>query len=53
VNLAWQVGFYVAALLFVAGLTGAAISWEHELDAWLNPSLYMAETVVGDFKMVA
>lgn len=33
-------GLGAGAFLFVAGLTGAVISWDHELDAWLNPSLY-------------
>jgi uncharacterized iron-regulated membrane protein len=27
----------LAAFLFVSGLTGAVISWDHELDEWLNP----------------
>ncbi len=34
------VGLAVAAFLFVSGLTGAVISWDHELDEWLNPGLY-------------
>lgn len=33
------VGLTVAAFLFVTGLTGAVISWDHELDEWLNPHL--------------
>ncbi|GJE76990.1 PepSY-associated TM helix domain-containing protein [Methylorubrum suomiense] len=33
-------GLTVAAFLFVAGLTGAVISWDHELDDWLNPHLH-------------
>ncbi|WP_043337826.1 PepSY-associated TM helix domain-containing protein [Belnapia moabensis] len=33
------VGLCIAAFLFVAGLTGAVISWDHELDEWLNPHL--------------
>lgn len=37
-------GLAAAAFLFVAGLTGAVISWDHELDAWLNPDLYEART---------
>lgn len=35
-------GLATAAFLFVAGATGAVISWDHELDAWLNPALYEA-----------
>lgn len=30
----------MAAFLFVAGRTGAVISWNHELDEWLNPQLF-------------
>lgn len=37
-------GLAVALFLFVAGLTGAVISWDHELDGWLNPQLYDAKT---------
>lgn len=33
-------GLATAVFLFVAGLTGAVISWDHELDGWLNPHLY-------------
>lgn len=33
-------GLALAAFLCVAGLTGAVISWDHELDAWLNPQLF-------------
>lgn len=32
----------MAVFLFVAGLTGAVISWDHELDEWLNPQLFDA-----------
>jgi len=32
----------MAAFLFVAGLTGAVISWDHEIDEWLNPRLFDA-----------
>jgi uncharacterized iron-regulated membrane protein len=35
-------GLFIAVFLFVAGATGAVISWDHELDAWLNPQLYHA-----------
>ncbi|WP_322011272.1 PepSY-associated TM helix domain-containing protein [Paraburkholderia sp. J12] len=37
-------GLGTAAFLFLAGLTGAVIAWDHELDAWLNPSFYQAHT---------
>jgi hypothetical protein len=33
-------GLFIAAFLCVAGLTGAVISWDHELDEWLNPHLF-------------
>jgi uncharacterized iron-regulated membrane protein len=33
-------GLATALFLFVAGLTGAIIAWDHELDAWLNPALF-------------
>lgn len=32
-------GLGAALFLFIAGLTGAVISWDHELDDWLNPHL--------------
>jgi uncharacterized iron-regulated membrane protein len=35
-------GLFTAVFLFVAGLTGAVISWDHELDEWLNPHLFDA-----------
>ena len=35
-------GLFSAVFLFVAGLTGAIISWDHELDEWLNPHLFHA-----------
>lgn len=34
----------MAVFLFVSGLTGAIISWDHELDEWLNPQLYQARS---------
>jgi uncharacterized iron-regulated membrane protein len=37
-------GLFLAAFLVISGLTGAVISWDHELDAWLNPSLYHADS---------
>ena len=33
------VGLATAAFLFIAGATGAVISWDHELDGWLNHHL--------------
>ncbi len=35
-------GLFIAGFLFVAGLTGAVIAWNHELDEWANPKLYVA-----------
>lgn len=35
-------GLTMAVFLFIAGLTGAVISWDHELDEWLNPALFHA-----------
>ncbi|OAJ60237.1 peptidase [Paraburkholderia ginsengiterrae] len=37
-------GVATALFLFVAGLTGAIIAWDHELDAALNPSFFNART---------
>ncbi|MFZ5893343.1 MAG: PepSY-associated TM helix domain-containing protein [Myxococcota bacterium] len=37
-------GLFLALFLTVAGLTGAIISWDHELDAWLNPKLYQSQS---------
>jgi uncharacterized iron-regulated membrane protein len=37
-------GLFIAAFLFIAGLTGAVISWDHELDGWLNPAFYAAHS---------
>jgi uncharacterized iron-regulated membrane protein len=36
-------GFFLAAFLFISGITGAIISWDHELDEWLNPHLFEAQ----------
>jgi uncharacterized iron-regulated membrane protein len=36
-------GLFTAVFLAIAGLTGAVISWDHELDEWLNPHLYDAK----------
>src|SRR3546814_14472707 len=35
-------GLALAGFLFMSGTTGALISWDHELDEWLNPHLYEA-----------
>lgn len=37
-------GLGMAVFLFIAGLTGAIISWDHELDEWLNPHLFVARS---------
>lgn len=37
-------GLFAAVFLFISGLTGAIISWDHELDEWLNPHLFEAST---------
>lgn len=37
-------GLGAAAFLFIAGATGAIISWDHELDEWLNPQLFHARS---------
>ncbi len=36
------VGLAIAAFLFISGLTGAVISWDHELDELINPHLVEA-----------
>lgn len=35
-------GLFIAAFLAIAGLTGALIAWDHELDAMLSPAFYVA-----------
>jgi uncharacterized iron-regulated membrane protein len=35
-------GLLIAGFLFLSGVTGAIISWDHELDDWLNPHLMEA-----------
>jgi len=35
-------GLFIAGFLFIAGLTGAVIAWDHELDEWANPGLFRA-----------
>jgi len=37
-------GLLTAGFLFISGLTGAVISWDHELDDLLNPHLMEAHT---------
>lgn len=37
-------GLVMAGFLVLTGLTGAIISWDHELDEWLNPHLHEART---------
>ncbi len=37
-------GLFTAAFLFVSGVTGAVISWDHELDDLLNPGLMESHT---------
>ena len=36
------VGLAMAPFLFIAGLTGAVIAWQQELDEWLNPQFFVA-----------
>ncbi|NOG71702.1 PepSY domain-containing protein [Roseicella sp. DB1501] len=38
------VGLFIAGFLIVTGLTGAVISWDHELDDWFNPHLTEARS---------
>lgn len=38
------VGLFIAGFLFVSGVTGAVISWDHELDDVLNPHLMYAQS---------
>jgi uncharacterized iron-regulated membrane protein len=42
-NLHRWLGLATAVFLFIAGLTGSIIAWDHELDAWINPELYEVE----------
>ncbi|MET0343008.1 MAG: PepSY-associated TM helix domain-containing protein [Polyangiales bacterium] len=37
-------GLFTAVFLFVSGLTGAIISWDHELDEAVNPHLFHANS---------
>ncbi|MBN8911567.1 MAG: PepSY domain-containing protein [Rhizobiales bacterium] len=48
-------GLFIAVFLFIAGLTGAVISWDHELDEWLNPHLFDAKATgapLSSFELV-
>lgn len=36
-------GLFIAVFLFIAGITGAIIAWDHELDALIAPEFYYAE----------
>lgn len=46
-------GLAAALFLFVAGATGAVISWDHELDEWLNPALYRARSAAAPMPALA
>jgi uncharacterized iron-regulated membrane protein len=37
-------GLFTALFLTLAGLTGAVIAWNDELDSWLNPQLFVARS---------
>jgi uncharacterized iron-regulated membrane protein len=37
-------GLSIAAFVIVAGLTGAVISWDQEIDAWLNADIMRTQT---------
>jgi uncharacterized iron-regulated membrane protein len=37
-------GVATALFLFVSGITGAVIAWDHEIDALLNPEFFYART---------
>lgn len=39
------VGLLIAVFLIFSGLTGAIISWDHEIDDWLNPHLMEAKSL--------
>jgi uncharacterized iron-regulated membrane protein len=40
-------GLGMALFLLQAGLTGALIAWDHEIDGMLNPELYRSDTPPG------
>lgn len=42
-------GLFIALFLIISGLTGAVISWEHEIDDWLNADLIKVNSR-GEFK---
>ncbi|NGM85895.1 PepSY domain-containing protein [Parapusillimonas sp. SGNA-6] len=42
-------GLAIALFLVVSGLTGAVISWDHEIDEWLNSDLYTVDSQ-GEFR---
>lgn len=44
-------GLFTAGFLFIAGLTGAVIAWDHELDEWVNPKLFRAASGATDFPL--
>lgn len=37
-------GLFIAVFLFLSGISGALIAWDRELDAWLNPHLFKANS---------
>lgn len=37
-------GLATAVFLFIAGVTGSIISWDHEIDEWLNPDFFESHT---------
>jgi len=41
-------GLFIAGFLVIAGLTGAVIAWDHELDEWVNPQLFQAASGATD-----
>ncbi|MGB3072582.1 MAG: PepSY-associated TM helix domain-containing protein [Ottowia sp.] len=44
-------GLFMAGFLFIAGLTGAVIAWDHELDEWVNPRLFQAASGAADISL--
>lgn len=44
-------GLFTALFLFVSGLTGAIISWDHEFDEWLNPHLFETQNSVTSIQL--
>jgi uncharacterized iron-regulated membrane protein len=43
-------GLVFGCILALQGLTGAVLSWRHELDQWLNPGLLQAAAPAGTHK---